>query len=579
MKTTSLVLILAACTPDTVAPVHADPAANAQTGGPTTPTLPQDPCLTITVVQALATPPHQLAPLSTSRSTSRAPRFAWELKCAGDGELQVCGDRDCASVLSTTPVAKGEYTPPAGLSGNGDVYFWRVRSVISDRTGVWSKIWEVVVPTKGTPASTSGGTVLDLDLDGLVDYAVGADSAGVGGIAYVYNTALGVTKDPTFTLTQPVPQPSAVFGGSLASAGDVNGDGYPELIVGANGADEGSSVGAAYLFYGGSRGYVDPPTVLTGPAAADGFGYAVGAAGDVNGDGYADVVVGAPAYGGGKEGAAYVFLGRHAELPDHTPPAFELFGSGTFGSEFGVAVAGVGDLDGDGFGDLAVGESYFTYWLSFSPVGQAFVWYGGAAGPTGTPVQLQSPDAANSDGFGYSLSGATDLNHDGFHDLVVGSGGSSNNDGAVYVWYGSAAGIGVAAPDQKLSPQPPVSGFFGHALSATGDLNGDGTDDLVIGETDANRLAGQVQVFLSDNDTIGPATIVEAPWDTSMYFGGSVAIVGDVDGDDFDDFLVGSPDSEGAGGEADLFPWDGSPEPTDAVVLGPVGGRFGTIGR
>lgn len=567
----SLLCLLAAC--GAPAPASRDGATSMLAWQGTTPsTQPPPPPCTVTVVQALAQAADLIAPLSTSRATTRTPTLEWS-SCAA-ARVQICADRDCAVVLSETDVNAHEYTPAADLAGNGDVYFWRVQNRVDDRLGVFSDVWEVFVPAVSAAHSTEGGTVLDLDLDGLADFAVGdygAEGArGVAsGVVHVYRGAGRVGTSPSQTLTQPVPEEDALFGGSLAPAGDVNGDGFADLIVGANQA---YGLGAAYVFFGDATGFDPDATELVGEEPS-GFGFQVSSAGDVDGDGHGDVLVGAPAYGGvAKTGAAYLFRGRPGTTPSLGSPAAVLFGSGTFSSEFGSNVGGVGDLNGDGYGDIAASENYFTFWTNTFPQGRVYVWYGSADGiDPAAGVEVISPDAADSDGFGFTISDATDVDGDGYHDLVVGSSGANGFDGAVYAYFGGPTGIDPSAPSLVVDPAPPQAAFFGHAVSGAGDLDDDGVDDLVIGETDANALAGRIHV-----DRTGDPAVVQVanPDPSADFFGGDVLIVGDTNGDGRDDFLVG------AGGTAHLFLSEsGPPTVGDAIPLSPASPTFGNLGR
>ena len=159
------------------------------------------------------------------------------------------------------------------------------------------------------------------------------------------------------------------FGESVATAGDVNGDGYADVVIGAWGYA--SQTGRAYVYLGGASGLATPAaTTLTGVAAGDHFGYSVAPAGDVNGDGYADVVIGARGYNS-NTGRAYVYLGGASGLA--ATAATTLTGDGRRTTRHSVAPAG--DVNGDGYADLVVGAIGYS---SFT--GRAYVYLGGAGG-------------------------------------------------------------------------------------------------------------------------------------------------------------------------------------------------------
>lgn len=554
------------------------PSAALANGDPPDPTTqpPGDYCTTITAIQALYMRPIQLSSLSTARATTRRPTLTW-WSCAA-ARVEVCADSSCTTVLSTADVTgTRSWTPSSDLTGNGNVYYWRVKNLIGTTLGASSKVWEVQVPAESAAFSTSGGSVLDYNLDGRADLAVGAYDALTGrgvesGVVYIYAAGGRRGASPIQTLQQASPQDGSLFGAAVSNAGDVNGDGFGDLLVGANNADNPSNVatGAAYVFFGTATGFDPIPSELYG-SVDSAFGYTVSGAGDVNGDGAGDFLVGAPAYGVDNAGEAYLYYGRRGTTPTFAAPAATLTGTGGLGTEFGVNVAGVGDLDGDGYGDIAVGESYFTFWSGSHPAGKVFVWYGGPNGISGPGQELVSPDSANGDGFGYSISDAGDLDGDGYFDLVVGASGTNSHDGAVYVWYGGPGGLSSLGADLTLDPVPGNQGFFGYSVSAAGDIDGDGIDDLVVGETDGDNLDGNLQVYLS---TAGSPTKVANPDPTDGYLGNQVLIAGDADNDGLAEFLAGG---SGAGW---LFPSTGAaPLPADGIALGPTSAGFGIVGR
>ncbi|NRA00197.1 MAG: FG-GAP repeat protein, partial [Myxococcales bacterium] len=369
---------------------------------------------------------------------------------------------------------------------------------------------------------------------------------------------------------------SAMFGHSLASAGDVNGDGFDDIVVGAFGWDVAGGLfdeGAAFVFLGGPDGIVgtDPTTanaVLLGDQAAGEFGWSVAGAGDVNGDGFDDIIVGAKRYdspSGG--GAAFVFLGSPTGIIGTGPPTAHasIFGSQS-GGHLGTSVSGAGDINNDGFGDIIVG----------SPPpgrsalnGSALVFLGSAAGITGSGVDdadrvilPHPPDqpVSGPDLLGFDVDAAGDVNNDGFDDVLVASGSY------MLVFHGSAAGIVGTHPgnaDAKIESDATTSLYT--VLSGAGDVNGDGFDDiLVTGFATGQSVSfpGGFMVFHGSASGITATTpadadafiasddpiVIQGP---VFYLGKNLAGAGDVDGDGFDDVLAaglefpGSFDREG----------------------------------
>jgi hypothetical protein len=194
------------------------------------------------------------------------------------------------------------------------------------------------------------GTAGDVNGDGYDDVIAGAyHHANFRGRAYVYlGSSTGLTEFASFVLDGE--GPDSYFGRSVATAGDVNGDGYDDIIVGAQAYDR--STGRAYLYAGGPTGLsASPAAIITGEGPSDSFGQSVGSAGDVNGDGYDDIIVGAHSFDNGT-GRIYVYAGSGSGL--EATPSFVATGGGR-GDRFGFSVGTAGDVNGDGFGDVIVG--------------------------------------------------------------------------------------------------------------------------------------------------------------------------------------------------------------------------------
>jgi hypothetical protein len=307
-------------------------------------------------------------------------------------------------------------------------------------------------------------------------------------------------------------QTGAVFGLDVAGAGDVNGDGYADVIVGAPSYDAGESdEGAAFVFLGGASG------VATGTAAAASariesdqagalLGASVAGAGDVDADGYADVIVLAPGYDDGQsnEGLALVVRGTAAGIANSTPLSVgvsritsdqaEASAPSLFFSSFdfqNTAVAGAGDVNGDGYADVIVGFSLYD--TGSTNQGIALLFLGGASGiPRGGPgaaaARLEPPAEANAY-FGHAVAGAGDVNGDGFADVVVGAARGhpsfpsvasgafddfATDEGAAFVFLGSPgarpAGVQQRRGDGSgIAVQPwgasPVDGFAVEAIA------------------------------------------------------------------------------------------------------------------
>ncbi len=323
------------------------------------------------------------------------------------------------------------------------------------------------------------------------------------------------------------------LGFSVASAGDVNGDGYADLVVSAAEASPGSRniAGAVNVFHGGGMGIMaTPTTVLEGGAAGDRFGFSVASAGDVNGDGYADLVVGA-AYaspsGRSEAGTASVFLGSGAGIAAMPAAVRE---GGEAGDLFGGAVASAGDVNGDGYADLVVG-AFVASPGARRFAGTASVFHGSSSGvETGPAAVLEG--GAMFDQFGGSIGSAGDVNGDGYADLAVGayqaSPGARRNAGTVGVFLGSELGI-TAIPTRVLEGGAGGDGF-GYSVAGAGDVNGDSYADLIVGALGASPGgrggAGTASVFHGSSMGIPPtpARVLEGVAEADR-FGYSVASV------------------------------------------------------
>jgi hypothetical protein len=470
--------------------------------------------------------PRPIAPLSTSRVTSRRPKLRWTLPShVTSATIDLCLDRACTRLIGAPVLVKGTSYVPTGDLPSGVVY-WRLHP--STKTSLTSATWEFTVGTRSAPVDTSWGTTLDVNGDGYADLVVSATegSQSAAGAVYVYlGNATGLGAVPATTLTGPG-SPGSNYGTSVASAGDVNGDGYADLVVGAPAAGQlGENPGDAYIYLGGPSGLTTTPsTTLIGGAEDQLFGNSVASAGDVNGDGYADLVVGAVGFSKNSVPGAHVFLGSAGGLA--TAPATTLNrpdGSSEPGNDlFGYSVASAGDVDGDGYADLVVGAS-----------GGAYVFHGDSNGiVTGGATRLSNPAPGNGV-FGLSVASAGDVNGDGYADVVVGT------SGAPYVYLGGPAGI---ATTPAVSLTLPYRAVAVEAVASAGDVDGDGYGDVVVGAIPGSVNTGPVYVYLGSATGLAsaPAMTLTGPLGPVDNFGWSVASAGDVNGDGYADVVVGA---------------------------------------
>ncbi|HEX2880921.1 MAG TPA: FG-GAP-like repeat-containing protein, partial [Polyangiaceae bacterium] len=369
-------------------------------------------------------------------------------------------------------------------------------------------------------------------------------------------------------------QASAYFGFSAADAGDVNGDGFDDVIVGAyqydtTGANPATTdEGAAYVFLGSVLGLSTTVawTAESNQATAY-FGYAVAGAGDVNNDGFDDVIVGAYQYDEGQsnEGAAFVYHG--GESGPTVAPAWT-GQMNQIGSFFGFSVAGAGDVNNDGFDDVIVGA--LNYAINEASEGGAFIYHGSAAGLNASPARSLLGGQASAS-LGQAVSGAGDTNNDGYDDVIIGAdryNGGQFEEGAVFVFRGSATGIGAASSQVLEIDQ--TSAHFGYSLSRAGNVNGDAFDDVIIGAyLYDNGQTDEGRAFLFTGSSAG---LVQNSWlgesnQASANYGLSVTCAGDVDKDGYDDVLIGAPAYDnGSTDEGRVYLYTGTDTGLDAAV-------------
>jgi hypothetical protein len=440
----------------------------------------------------------------------------WELDPGSDGaEVEICRDRACTTPVATFTSFGTSAKPPKPLGAG--VYFWRLHGTAGDgvRAGV-SPTWELVIGAHSAPVDTSWGSIPDIDGDGFADaFTSFQNNAGgvVSGAGVVFAYHGGKNGPSTWSaFGAPGGSASFWFGVILGMAGDVDGDGYPELVV--------SDDYHVWLYPGGPSGAVVAPTLLVN---GQGGVNVVAGLGDANGDGYADFGVGVTTAdsGGVNAGGVYVYYGG----PHGPSAAVPIIFSGQYAA--GRRVIGA-DINGDGYGDLVTEGC--TPGTPLSCV--AYFLAGGPTGLASTPVVIDTPQ-------GDELAGITlagDINGDGYADLFDLTYSDTSPTRVIHVFPGGPTGVG--APVLFATP-----GFASGSVSPTGilipagDVNGDGLADIAVGVIGGGT--GFAWIYAGSETLTAqawPTTEVISPKNSEVT---QFSAAGDIDGDGYADFLAG----------------------------------------
>ena len=458
----------------------------------------------------------------------------------------------------------------------------------------------------------------DVNGDGVADFIIGAPSVDVGddadvGAAYVIFGAgasnsiassytadinyINPTNDRYFHISGTVA--SGSLGYAVSSIGDVNNDGIDDFAIGVRGDNK------LYVVFGGaSNSFFDINASqltrgFTITSTAGNLGYSVSGLGDVNGDGVDDFIVSAPftdtdgSGQGNSQGAAYVIFGKDTTQSDVSFSNIDVASlaatdgfsiqSSTSSDTLGYSVAGIGDINGDGIKDIAVGVRLLdtSSAMTDQNKGGVYVIFGKDTTQSGVSFSNISISSSFSltDGFrivganandylGSSIAGLGDVNGDGVADFIIGAPsvdvGDDADVGAAYVIFGAGASNSIAssytADINYINPTNDryfhisgtvASGSLGYAVSSIGDVNNDGIDDFAIGVRGDNKLyvvfGGASNSFFDINAS--QLTRGFTITSTAGNLGYSVSGLGDVNGDGVDDFIVSAPftDTDGSG--------------------------------
>jgi MYXO-CTERM domain-containing protein len=333
------------------------------------------------------------------------------------------------------------------------------------------------------------------------------------------------------------------FGWSVAGAGDVNGDGYDDVLVGAPYySSKYDYVGAAYVYMGSPSG-LSRTAAWSGVGEEYGalYGYRVASAGDVNGDGFDDILVGAPYDTGTSPGYGRVYLYPGSWSGPSTVPAWRVVADQPL-SELGFALASAGDVNGDGYDDVILAED--AYDLPKDDEGRVLLYLGSAQGLATKPAWVTEGDQPL-EHYGVSVASAGDVNGDEYGDVIVGAYWYKDTiarQGRVFVYLGSSLGLENTASWYAESDQS--GSDYGFSSASAGDVNGDGFPEVIVGARAYDHgSTDEGRAFLYSGSKTGPSPTFS--WDdegeqANALYGQPVASAGDVDGDGYGDVLVGS---------------------------------------
>ncbi|PXF60709.1 MAG: hypothetical protein C4B59_07715 [Candidatus Methanogaster sp.] len=342
--------------------------------------------------------------------------------------------------------------------------------------------------------------------------------------------------------------------------GDVNNDGYDDVIVGAWGNDGGgSNAGRMYIYLGGSTMDNSADVIFTGAAANDELGDPAAFAGDLNGDGYDDVIVAAPYNdaGGNDAGRAYILFGG-----DPMDNAADLIITGSAGDELGAWSANyAGDVNNDGYDDVVVSACY-------KGAGFVYIYLGGSL--MGNVADIVLCGESDGDRFGYFCFYAGDVNNDGYDDVIVGapeSGAGGADSGRAYIYFGGSS--------MDSTPDVTMTGAgAGHRLgyvAPAGDVNNDGYDDVIVGA----RGADKAYIYLGGSTMDGVADVTMSGESSYDFFGYGTGTVGDANKDGYSDVIVGAPYCAGSGKAYIYFGGSSMDNIPDITIAGGANDGFG----
>lgn len=400
----------------------------------------------------------------------------------------------------------------------------------------------------------------DIDNNGFNEIAVSSvDFNNSTGKVTIYESISDWNDTPNeTTITNNIE--NSFFGHKIISE-DINSDGFTDLLISSIGNENIS--GKVEVYYGGADFDTYSDLTIEGEETHDLFGFSMSCKGDLNNDNINDLIIGSKRFNDNR-GKIYIFHGsENFDNQFH----FSIIGQNT-NNLFGVSCDNIGDFNGDGIDDIAIGADGFNNYR-----GRVYIYFGGIE--TDMEADLILSGVEEYEHFGYNLAGVGDINNDGFDDLLIGSYGKNNGEGEAYIFLGSEN------PDNEvdliLSPETTLENFA-TTLSAAGDYNNDGFADFVIGAygfPNGNNN-GRAYLYFGGEELDNEA---------DMYFDGvsentklayCVSSAGDVNNDGISDLLIGRSSDSGKGNAYIYFGAETPDNVYDVYFNGEIDGdKFG----
>lgn len=431
---------------------------------------------------------------------------------------------------------------------------------------------ELIRGSSGASLGQSGLAFIgDINADGYGDYAF----SGVSGSGFVYtDIAYIVYGDANWETLDITNTAVASFSGvtgdgyggpAIAGGGDINNDGYDDVLVGMS--FENSRAGATYIIYGSATKYSGSNDItslprFTGEASGDYSGVSVAIVGDVNFDGYDDILIGSH-WNDSKKGAAYLIYGQGSQYSGETSVStLTKFTGLNADDRTGNTVSGAGDVNGDGFADFLINASSYNDYA-----GQTYLIYGQSTAYSGI-ISLAEADVVFTaeetyDGTGARLSKLGDINNDGYDDILIGiqeEGPGTIAHGCYLIYGGALSGsISLSSADMKFSSAYARSAEENNDADYNpfylGDINLDGYNDVGISLYNYSASKGAVYVIFGEATKMsGSMDLAEADYLFTIaeddYRFGWEASSGDVNGDHVNDLLVAATNYNVTGANA-----------------------------